>query len=576
MTNPGQNRPDGRLAPPNVLTLRRATRALRLHLDALPIDFDLGVSTSRISAGLVFASARQRFACAESLIGAGFGGTAMGSVSRSLFVDGLRWLWIGSNSARLDLLDGELLLERSGICRALDAEQCTCPTLRNWLEPIEGLLPVSSPSADRLFALPSEQALLSAVFDLGVADNESAADPLIIQSSRLLNRAELRGAAHVLAHAGHGNYLGLQSSLAEGGAVGFDLRFDHEALFMQMASAGVVAAATGSSAIARQWWPVEVDRTDFLERAVELSVDVATAAIAIHGLSGRANSGIGRQLTPVAVEVHARASVDPPPFLPVLPLPTQLIEAAEGFYALSRGIRVNLVDRAEPALHPLLAWGGAHSGLDSVFSTYDQPGGNAIAPFGARALLEEAARTHWRYSAGQTLFEARATQFFDEFRARRIKAINRFQSDGIGRQAAEQFFSLPGFVEPSTITLAPRPGRQPIPSVTSMIRDLGVGFAEPGWLVVAYAILSQATHATPLGLLQGLNVSSRGTLGQGSLTPQMLALSLDVACLAGAVTLGVAALALTDVSDEARDYRLRLSAAAANVHDRARLVHGLD
>jgi hypothetical protein len=42
----------------------------------------------------------------------------------------------------------------------------------------------------------------------------------------------------VLAHAGHGNYLGLQSCLTGDGAADHDLRADHEALFMQIAAIG--------------------------------------------------------------------------------------------------------------------------------------------------------------------------------------------------------------------------------------------------------------------------------------------------------------------------------------------------
>src|SRR4051794_20642212 len=88
-------RPDGRMPSPELLDLRRATRALRLHLDELPIDFDERLSGDRFLAGFAFMSGRQRFDCADSMIGAGFGGTVLGALARSLFVDGLRWLWIG-------------------------------------------------------------------------------------------------------------------------------------------------------------------------------------------------------------------------------------------------------------------------------------------------------------------------------------------------------------------------------------------------------------------------------------------------------------------------------------------------
>jgi hypothetical protein len=79
--------PDGRAATPETVRLRRATRALRLHLDELPIDYDLDAPGDRFLARWAFMFTRQRYACADSMIGAGFGGTVIGSLARSVFVD---------------------------------------------------------------------------------------------------------------------------------------------------------------------------------------------------------------------------------------------------------------------------------------------------------------------------------------------------------------------------------------------------------------------------------------------------------------------------------------------------------
>ena len=62
-------------------------------------------------------------------------------------------------------------------------------------------------------------------------------------------------AAMVLAYAGHGNYLGLQSCLTEDGAAGHDLRVDYEALFMQVAALGVTITLIGSAAAVPELWP---------------------------------------------------------------------------------------------------------------------------------------------------------------------------------------------------------------------------------------------------------------------------------------------------------------------------------
>jgi hypothetical protein len=83
----------------------------------------------------------------------------------------------------------------------------------------------------------------------------------------------------VLAHAGHGNYLGLHSSLTDDGAAGHDLRPDHEALFMHVAAVGTTATLLGTTAALPGAWPADVDRDPFLHRAVELATEVAAAAL---------------------------------------------------------------------------------------------------------------------------------------------------------------------------------------------------------------------------------------------------------------------------------------------------------
>lgn len=120
MTEVQEERPDGRDASPETLRLRRATRALRLHLDELPIVYDLDVSGDRFLSGLSFMSARHRYGCSESMIGAGFGGTVIGSIARSLFVDGLRWLWIDEEPERRRSLLGALLHERHRLCELIE------------------------------------------------------------------------------------------------------------------------------------------------------------------------------------------------------------------------------------------------------------------------------------------------------------------------------------------------------------------------------------------------------------------------------------------------------------------------
>jgi hypothetical protein len=56
----------------------------------------------------------------------------------------------------------------------------------------------------------------------------------------------------------------------------------------------------------------------------------------------------------------------------------------------------------------------------------------------------------------------------------------------------------------------------------------------------------------------------------------MLSLALDTACLGSAHLIGTSVMLLTDVSDEAREYRERLIQQAYVVHNAARFIHWLD
>ncbi|MFJ8505096.1 hypothetical protein [Streptomyces avermitilis] len=67
-----------------------------------------------------------------------------------------------------------------------------------------------------------------------------------------------------------------------------------------------------------------------------------------------------------------------------------------------------------------------------------------------------------------------------------------------------------------------------------------------------------------------------GVLSAHDISPEMLSLALDVACLGSARLLGISGLLLSQGSGEARQYATGLERRADKVHDIARLVHGLD
>lgn len=575
-------RPDGRPVTTETGRLRDATRALRLHLDELPIDYHLDVPGDRFLTNLAFMFARQRFDCADSLIGAGFGGTILGSLARSLFVDGLRWLWIADRPERRRTLLGDLLTERNGICVLLEKTGASCPILPRWLMPLPDVADLTGQSMTWVDApaMPDEHELLDGFFALADTTTTQGSGTVLGQVTSLLNIAGLRGAVMVLSHAGHGNYLGLQGSLAEGGAVGHDLRPEHEALFMHVAAVGASATLTGTAVTSPEDWPADVERASFISRAVALTADVAAAAAPIHRLGTRrrraqtgGRAGPSQQRTQPLLRPPAILAADN--LLPDINSVGPVAEAAENYFTAVRAFMVRAWDHGQPSLHTMLSYGGGHSDLMTVMSTYDQPGSEIIAVFAARNLLEEAARLVWRFSVTEQEFEERAKRYFDEFRHRRRKTINMLVGEGVARPDAERIFALPGSVRVGTPPDGIGVGRQPLPTITSMLREMGEPYPEPGWLEVAYSLLSQITHSTPIGHLHTVRFRD-GDWHGNELSPEMLSLALDAACLGSAHLIGTAAVLLTDLDEKAWQYRRTLLHEAGKVHEAARFVHGLD
>lgn len=545
------------------------------------------MSGDRFLTGLAFMFARQRYDCADSMIGAGFGGTVLGSIARSLFVDGLRWLWIGEQPDRRRSLLGDLLEERNRICILLEQTGVSCPILPRWLMPLPDVADLTGQSLAWLDApsMPSEDELLndflarSNTVDLLTLTGVGGHAALLRRTRALLDMAGLRGAVMVLAHAGHGNYLGLQSSLTEDGAAGHDLRADHEALFLQVAAVGVTATLLGTAAAMPDSWPSDIERGPFLQRAVDLTADVTAAAVPIHrlGTARRAlmqvKNGVSRDKLAI---LRPCAVLSANELLPDINSAEAVAVAAEAYFELARTMLIKPWDYGQPSLHNMLAYGAGHSNLETVMSTYDQPGSAIISVFAARMLLEEAARLIWRFSVpDEAAFKARAKQFFDEYRARRKKAIDTLAGSGVPRADAQQLFAEPHNVRIVTPNDEIAKGRTPLPSISSMLREMGAHDAEPGWLEVAYSLLSQITHSTPIGHLHNVRVNH--DVWQGNeLSPEMLSLALDVACLGSAHLIGLSAVILTDMSSEVVRYREDLLREAAMVHDAARLVHGLD
>ncbi|MET7543151.1 hypothetical protein [Streptomyces sp. NPDC005507] len=580
----GGRRPDGRVTAAATVRLREASRALRAHLDALPAEFHFGGPADRFLAESAFPFARWRFDCADSLIGSGIGGTVVGALARSLFEDGLRWQWIGQSPAerRPTLLAG-MLLERDRICSYLEEHEVSCLNLPRWFVPLSGVTDLTGRSLEWLSAPDAPDA--DELLDTFLASSPAAPDPAKLTGGRvqdlldtaraMLAMSGLRGAVMVLGHAGHGNLLGLQSSVSADGVPGHDLRADHEALFLHVAAVGVTVTLLGVCCAVPECWPAEVDQAGFLGTAVQLTQEVVQAANAVHGL-GQAQP----VSAPAKVRQHRRVSRLRPAVLVAAGDVLPDVASVDGVIAAVTEYQTAVDSwcpdpwaHGDPKLASVLAQAGARSAFDTVMSTYDQHAA-VSAVFAARMLLEEAARFTWlTHDPEDGTFLERSKRYFDEFRARKKKTIALFAGNGVGLRAAKRLFELPGNVVEGPDDVAK--GRKPLPPIDQLLLAMGAPYPEPGWLPVAYSLLSQVTHSTPLGLTHMARFLD-GTLHAGEPSPEMLALTLDTACLASARLLGTSGLLLDQGSKTAQNYALELARRAYAVHDAARMVHWLD
>jgi hypothetical protein len=352
---------------------------------------------------------------------------------------------------------------------------------------------------------------------------------------------------------------------------------------MHAAAVGVYCVLVGSSVSAPDAWPHDVDRAEFLATAGTLTAKVAAAAAPIHGLAAKTRSrgGVAKSRRTQSPSLVLGSSVveNGDVRAEYLDVEDRLAVLRLAFESYVRRVKASSEITTPPPdgtpLHAVLTYGAALSNLETVFSTYDQPGAGILSVFAARALLEEAARLHWRYSAqGDEALRARAKQYFDELRYRQIKTIRAFAGYGIKPADAARLFNLPPHVitPPGIDNIAK--GRVPVPTLASMLRSFSADAARPGWLDAAYTLLSQVTHATPLGNLHCLRYQVEWQPNE--ISTEMFALALDVAALASAHLVSTMGLMLNDLSHTARANIVPLRGAAVAVHLAARRIHGLD
>ena len=105
--------------------------------------------------------------------------------------------------------------------------------------------------------------------------------------------------------------------------------------------------------------------------------------------------------------------------------------------------------------------------------------------------------------------------------------------------------------------------------------SLGAGFPETGWFDLAYSLLSQVAHGTPLGMLHATSRQNGDAL---AMSYEMCALVADAACIGVTQVLGPFGMVLGHVNglEDVREWLHELNECAAKVHRAAQPLHFLD
>ncbi|SDM03067.1 hypothetical protein SAMN04487916_12233 [Arthrobacter sp. ov407] len=202
-----------------------------------------------------------------------------------------------------------------------------------------------------------------------------------------------------------------------------------------------------------------------------------------------------------------------------------------------------------------------------------------MAPTGARMLLEQGSELSWR-SADPSDEEllARYVAVMDDATDRKKALEQKLLTRTSSTWAVEDLLYPLGrsdFAVDTRRTPTNEIRSRP-PSPKIHLSALALGVAEPNWGDLAYKLLTQAAHATPLGLLHSVARLDPKT-GNPALSHEMTALSIDTACIGAALTFQSLAplIALQAGLPSPREWLKELFEAVSEVHRDAQLIHFL-
>lgn len=216
--------------------------------------------------------------------------------------------------------------------------------------------------------------------------------------------------------------------------------------------------------------------------------------------------------------------------------------------------------------------------LQTIKSSQGQ-GSPLMAPTGARMLFEQGSELAWRAAdASDEALKDRYVAVMDDATHRKKSIESQLLTRTSSKHAIEQLLYPLGRSSFAVDTRRTPAGEKPIriPSPGEHLDLLELGIAEPNWGQLAYKLLTQAAHATPLGLLHAVARTDPAT-GHFALSHEMSALAIDTACIGAALTFRSLAPVVTYQAGlpSPLPWVKELFEAVRQVHREAQLIHFL-
>jgi hypothetical protein len=200
-----------------------------------------------------------------------------------------------------------------------------------------------------------------------------------------------------------------------------------------------------------------------------------------------------------------------------------------------------------------------------------------MAPTAARMLLEQGSELSWRFSDPTDSELLKRYQAHMDYATDKKKAVeNSLRTRTTSHDAIETLLYPRGRGSFAIDTRRmPDSESASVPGPLEHLSQLDLGDAEPFW-PLAYKLLTQAAHATPLGLLH-MAARTDTTTGKPFLSHEMTALSVHAACVGGALVMRTLAPLIAHQAGlpSPKGWLTELYRAVGKVHNKAPMIHFL-